>query len=168
MTVRGLLIALACAFLGVAAASAQRLIPTPPGGEYCQNTDLCHDYGQLYFTSAGTGYVSDGRNLFRTTDAGNTWTPILGPIAGSGDAGELFFVNESVFFSYAENVHEFLKTTDGGKTFTHLATAGPSVRKRGETDRVHTGCSACRRSLSRWCPIRPAATFSRRKMSRAA
>jgi photosystem II stability/assembly factor-like uncharacterized protein len=139
MAVRRVVVTLACALLQVSAAGAQRLIPPPPGGDYCQNTDLCHVYGQLYFASAGAGYVSDGTNLFRTTDAGNTWTPILGPIAGSSKPGELFFLNESVFFSYAEDLHEFLKTTDGGKTFAHLATTGPSVRKRGETDSVHMG-----------------------------
>jgi photosystem II stability/assembly factor-like uncharacterized protein len=137
--IRGLLATLAFALLARSDAWAQRLIPAPPGGEYCLNTDLCHDYGQLYFTSAGTGYASDGRNLFSTTNAGTTWTPILGPIAGSSEVGELFFVNESVFFSYREGQHEFLKTTDGGKTFAHLATTGPSLRKPGATDTIGMG-----------------------------
>lgn len=141
MTVRQLLVTLTCALLEVSAAGAQRLIPPPPGGDYCQNTTLCHDYYQLYFTSAGTGYVSDGANLFRTTDTGNTWTPILGPARGadSSEAGWLFFLNESVFFSYREGRDELLKTTDGGRTFTQLSTRGPSLQKRGETDGVGAG-----------------------------
>lgn len=116
---------------------AQRLVPPPPGGDFCQSGEQCQVYRRVYFTAAGLGYVASERTLFRTTDRGTTWAPLIGPAAGRpGGIRELFLVNESTFFIYG---NEFLRTTDYGGTFTSVSLEAPSLRTRNQTDSVREG-----------------------------
>lgn len=121
---------------------SQSLVPDPPGGErfqkknepYCMDRELCNAFKQLYFSSPTTGYVVDDWHVFRTTNGGATWVPVLGPSSGhSRSGGEIFFVNDSTFFVFSDPP---LRTTDGGTTFTTLSNIAPSHRAKGATDRV--------------------------------
>jgi len=123
-------------------ALAESLVPNPPGGDpfpkknepYCMNRELCNPFLQLYFSSPTTGYVVDDWHVFRTTNGGATWVPVLGPGSGhSRSGGQIFFVNDSTFFVFSDPP---LRTTDGGTTFTTLSNVAPSHRAKGATDRV--------------------------------
>jgi photosystem II stability/assembly factor-like uncharacterized protein len=122
-------------------ALAQSLVPDPPGGDLfpkknepgCMNPELCNAFNQLYFSSPTKGYVMDDRNVFRTTDAGVTWVPVLGTASShERRGGEIFFVNDSTFFVFS---HPPLRTTDAGRTFATLSDVAPSHRAKGATSR---------------------------------
>lgn len=118
-------------------ASAQRLVPPVPNTSFCQSGQLCQTYRRIYFAAPAIGYVSEGTNVFRTTDGGATWSPVIGPAAGrSTRIASLFFVDDSTFFVYGD---EFLRTTDRGDTFTPVSLKAPSLRSRSGSDTVRDG-----------------------------
>jgi len=117
-------------------ASPQRLVPPPPGGGNCLS-ELCRVYTELHFSSMTSGYAYDGGGLFRATDGGATWVPVLGPASATRlSGGELFFVSDSTFFVMREGLR---RTTDSGVTFATLSTTVPSNREPGATDRLLSG-----------------------------
>jgi len=123
------LFVLTCMVACTLPAAAQRLVPTPPGamwpGDACMNPAICHSYRGIRFFTSTTGYVFEPRQMFKTTDAGRTWTPILGPRAGHPiGIGDVQFLDVNTFFVVGS---ELLRTTDGGRTFTKLTREAPSI-----------------------------------------
>jgi photosystem II stability/assembly factor-like uncharacterized protein len=105
-----LYVALGFGLLCTTVAITHNLAPPLPGDEYCQSK-LCHAYRYIYFDSSTSGYVSEGANVFRTTDGGATWVPAVGPASTHpARIAELFFVDGSTFFVYGDQFLGGLRT----------------------------------------------------------
>lgn len=78
----------------------------------------------IQFVNASTGFcVGDG--LFKTSDAGNTWTNIKAPEFPKGKLLEYCsFIDANTGWITEQRGKRIFKTTDGGKTFTVSAISG--------------------------------------------
>ncbi|MFY9488951.1 MAG: YCF48-related protein [Solirubrobacterales bacterium] len=86
--------------------------------------------GDIWFTADGTGVVSAGAQIYRTTDAASSWTLVSN--TASADLKSFSFVNPNFGFVVG-NGKNAQKTADGGATWTPVAvdagTAGIDLRK---------------------------------------
>lgn len=77
--------------------------------------------------ASGMQYTWDAAGvIIKTTDGGNNWAPIW-PTSGSIDGVEgIWFINENVGFAAGWNNY-FIKTVDGGQTWTEVSIGGDYV-----------------------------------------
>jgi photosystem II stability/assembly factor-like uncharacterized protein len=81
--------------------------------------------GDFEFISEDVGFLTAERGLYKTTDGGATWIPVLASsmVASVTDGfGEIEFLNEQL--GLLGDANRLLKTTDGGKTW-NLILEGP-------------------------------------------
>lgn len=71
--------------------------------------------GDVWFTDASTGVASVGKNIYRTTDSGTSWTLVSNTATGA--LGRLSFVNANIGY-VAGKGKNMLTTADGGATWT--------------------------------------------------
>lgn len=119
---------------GWAVNSDGKVIKTENGGESWQEQFHAEDvyFRCIAFSNEQTGWLgttTPATRLFRTRDAGETWTPVSGlPVVSSFICG-LSVVNESVIYGsgtndpgnipgVATNIPGVIKSTDGGETWT--------------------------------------------------
>jgi hypothetical protein len=86
---------------------------TTNGGSSWTYTPAGNPY-DMYFPTESTGYaVGEGTSVYKTTDAGITWTD-LGPLVSAGQV-TVFFLDEQRGWT---GLH---RTTDGGQTWTLMS-----------------------------------------------
>jgi photosystem II stability/assembly factor-like uncharacterized protein len=77
---------------------------------------------KIQFTDSNTGYIIGGDRtgayLLKTIDAGQTWSVIDLNAAVKNFPTGMFFTNNNIGFITGKSL--FIKTTDGGKTFTNV------------------------------------------------
>lgn len=82
---------------------------TDGGGSWVsQSAGTGFTVNSLFFTSAQTGFAA-GDGIYKTTDAGNTWTSKF-----SGNINSVFFTDTLTGWGIGTNI---IKTTDGGETW---------------------------------------------------
>jgi len=90
-------------------------------------------FRQIRFADANVGYAlagvganfSNPSQIYKTTDAGETWTRIQ-DFSGSRSLGDLYFTSPQVGFIAGYDAGEAIfKTTDGGVTWTRTYTGAP-------------------------------------------
>jgi len=77
----------------------------------------------IEFISSDVGFLSAGHRLYKTTDGGASWVPILA--SETEGFGDIEFLNDQLGLLGASN--SVLKTTDGGKTWNPILAASASV-----------------------------------------
>lgn len=93
-----------------------------PGSTAVGGTDIVRD---IFFSGPSTGVLSAGNRILQTVDAGVSWTPVATP-AGNGQF-TFEFLNATVGFA-AGNKSDFLKTTDGGASWTVVPSGLPALQ----------------------------------------
>lgn len=111
-----------CLFCG--AASAQTTAPRTKGVWEPVNYGEDIDLRDVFFVTPEIGYVSgDAGTLLKTTDAGASWTPLLGgdPQSQERAIGQLWFVSPTVgWAAQVTSTHTNLLRTTDGETWTRI------------------------------------------------
>src|SRR4051794_25858601 len=74
----------------------------------------------IWFTGVDTGYAIAGGSIQKTTDGGNSWTPVY---SGSATLRSFFFVDATTGFAVGDS-KTIVKTTDTGANWTPQSVAG--------------------------------------------
>lgn len=81
------------------------------------------NFSSIHFPDANTGYVIDGSTMFKTVDAGATWTNLLlydYSINSYYYLNSLYFTNANTGYAVGRS-GTIIKTIDGGITWTKLS-----------------------------------------------
>ena len=98
-----------------------RILKTTDGGvSWHAHSPFYEDITALSFANPTTGYVSNGVNIYKTTDAGETWSFIFSIGTTWGQTRDfnnsIFFNADTGLFTANYNAHIY-KTYDGGDTW---------------------------------------------------
>lgn len=79
----------------------------------------------IHFLTGNVGVTSAGNKIFRTLDAGNSWTPVstVAQLSSTGPAVSFEFVDSLTGFAVGGG-DVFLRTDDGGASWTTLGSSG--------------------------------------------
>lgn len=95
--------------------------------------DLNFYAGNAFFLDINNGYVSDGRTVVKTSNAGNSWVRVLNASSGYQD---LHFISATI--GYVADGTYIFKTQDGGATWKkEVALPGKNIIEIHFTDASH-------------------------------
>ncbi len=81
---------------------------------------------RVWFKNGTTGYVASGSAVLRTTDGGQTWSPVIDVRHDrKHGVGDIEFVDESTFF--VRGLGGFFRSTDAGATLQPVSASAPAV-----------------------------------------
>ena len=107
-----------------------RILKTTDGGvTWEQHSPFYEDITALSMANSVTGFASNGINIYKTTDAGETWSFKFSIGTGWAQSRQfnnsIFFNADTGFFTATYNAHIY-KTFDGGNTWNVIYPAGAS------------------------------------------
>ncbi len=109
--------------------SAGTILKTIDGGVTwtAKISPLSTDLISVFFSGANTGYISDGTNVLKTMDAGDTWA-----IISSAGGGKLHFTDNDTGYSAGNTT--LYKTIDGGANWDPVLTSSTALSSIYFTD----------------------------------
>ncbi|HKO82297.1 MAG TPA: YCF48-related protein, partial [Chitinophagaceae bacterium] len=99
-----------------------RILKTTDGGASWQNYSPTYiDIKPVSFPTSSIGYAASWTNLFKTTDAGLSWTKLNFSLADQNDRFQhLHFFNKDTGIALAHDPVQVYKTYNGGQTWSPL------------------------------------------------
>jgi len=101
---------------------------TPDGGHNWRIQDLPGSMEKIMMLTSTRGFAVGDRQLYRTTDGGGTWAPIVNEVPSY-----CFF---DTLQGIVKSVYNFHQTTDGGRNWRLSSTIKPPDRAAGSTRMV--------------------------------
>ncbi|HNW68821.1 MAG TPA: YCF48-related protein [Bacteroidales bacterium] len=100
------------------------------GANWIQQSGMWGNYLQVYFPTTDTGYIAaDSGKIFKTTDAGNTWTPYF--TGGVQTLLTMYFTDAMTGYvgggTTGPDANFILKTNNGGLTWSNQVPANSKV-----------------------------------------
>ena len=95
----------------------------------------------IWFMNSNEGFIgNEAGNIYKTTNAGITWTSVFSFGASNNNVEDIYFVNDSVGFACGD-VGKFVKTTNRGDTWDSTGIDGPGTKTLWEMSflNVNTG-----------------------------
>lgn len=104
---------------GIVVGARGRILKTSNGGSsWTQSSPTYIDVTDISFGTINTGYATTWNNIYKTTNKGQTWSPLaLTPVGSNSRFDHCIFFNADTGFVTATDQLTFYKTVNGGQSW---------------------------------------------------